>query len=70
MSKISRAKEMLLGTNLRISEIAPLCGFTDSKYFSRLFHKLTDTTPGEYRNTYSNMHLNGESKTEEEQVKK
>lgn len=70
MSKISRAKEMLLGTNLRISEIAPLCGFTDSKYFSRLFRKLTDTTPGEYRNTYSKMHLNGENKTEEEQVKK
>ncbi|MGN1409842.1 MAG: AraC family transcriptional regulator [Eubacteriales bacterium] len=58
MGKISRAKEMLLSTNLTVSEIAPLCGFSDAKYFGRLFHRLTDTTPIEFRNTYSKIHLN------------
>lgn len=58
MGKIARAKEMLLSTNLTVSEIAPLCGFSDAKYFGRLFHRLTDTTPIEFRNTYSKIHLN------------
>lgn len=58
MGKIARAKEMLLSTNLTVSEIAPLCGFSDAKYFGRLFHRLTDTTPSEFRNTYSKIHLN------------
>ncbi len=58
LSKIAKAKEMLLGTALGISEIATLCGFYDSKYFGRLFRKLNDMTPGEFRNTYSKIHMN------------
>lgn len=57
-SKIEEAKKLLLSTNLTISEIAPLCGFSDVKYFSKLFHRLTDTTPSEYRNVYCKIHMN------------
>jgi len=57
-SKIEEAKKLLLSTNLTISEIAPLCGIADVKYFSKLFHRLTDTTPSEYRNIYCKRHIN------------
>ncbi len=35
--------------DLPIRDIAPLCGFQNEKYFSRLFKRITGQTPGEYR---------------------
>ena len=73
MSKIAKAKEILLGTSLSIAETASLCGFNDAKYFGRLFRKLNDMTPGEFRNTYSKIHMNTNSddkKSAEADVKK
>lgn len=57
-SKMEEAKKLLLSSDYTISEIAPLCGFSDVKYFSKLFNRLTDTTPGEYRNVYGRIHMN------------
>lgn len=57
-NKIEEAKKLLLSTNLTIAEITLHCGFTDPKYFSRLFHRMTDTTPSEYRNAYFKIHTN------------
>ena len=57
-SKVEEAKKLLLNTNYTISEIAPLCGFGDVKYFSKLFSRLTDATPMEYRNVYCRIHTN------------
>lgn len=57
-SKIEEAKKLLLSSDLTISEIAPICGFNDVKYFSKLFHRLTETTPREYRNAYCRLHTN------------
>lgn len=48
-SRIFHAKKLLLGTNLPIKSIAEQCGFSDTHYFSRVFHKITGTTPGLYR---------------------
>ena len=49
--RIHEAKIYLrLHKNLRISYIARLCGFSDSNYFSLVFHRLTGISPKDYRN--------------------
>ena len=48
---IERAKNLLLTTNLSVSEIAYALGFEYPQYFSRLFKSKTGQTPVEFRNT-------------------
>ena len=48
--RIEYAKRMLLHSGAHISEIAYSCGFSDPKYFSRCFKKLTGKSPSEYMN--------------------
>lgn len=48
--RISKAIELLSTTNLPATEIAFLCGFNDSNYFSRKFHQITGKTPIDARN--------------------
>ena len=43
------AAELLKSTDRTITDIAFESGFTDSNYFSRCFRKMTDQTPGQYR---------------------
>ncbi|MFF2887267.1 response regulator [Paenibacillus sp. NPDC057967] len=47
--RIDRAKSLLRGTELRSGEISQRVGIPDSKYFSKLFKKMTGVTPSEYR---------------------
>lgn len=47
---IERAKNMLIGSELSISEIAYDLGFNYPHYFTRLFKSKTGQTPAEYRN--------------------
>lgn len=47
--RIGRARELLQGTDTRITEVAFACGFDDSNYFSRQFRKLTGMNPRTYR---------------------
>jgi len=47
---IEQAKDLLLGTEQSISEIAYDLGFNYPHYFTRLFKSKTGKTPGEYRN--------------------
>lgn len=47
--RISRAKELLLSTNLKSYEIAEKTGFSDESYFSRSFKKVTGQSPVEFR---------------------
>ncbi len=47
--RISKAKELLVGTNLKLYEIAEKVGYSDSKYFSRIFKEITGQLPTEYR---------------------
>ena len=47
--RIAKAKELLVGTNLKLYEIAEKVGYSDSKYFSRIFKEITGQLPTEYR---------------------
>lgn len=49
MRRISRAKELLRSGYYTVSETAGLCGFSDQKYFSACFKRLTGFTPSEWR---------------------
>ena len=47
--RIQRALELMLSTDLRLSDIAQACGFSDQAHFSRAFRKLMGYTPGMWR---------------------
>ena len=47
--RISKAKELLVGTNLKLYEVAEKVGYSDPKYFSRIFKEITGQLPTEYR---------------------
>ena len=47
--RVARACQLLATTGLKVYEIAQQVGYTDYKYFSLVFHKLTGTTPTRYR---------------------
>ncbi len=51
--RILNARNLLVQTNQDVAEIAARVGYTDLKYFSRIFKKLTNLTPSEYRRLYS-----------------
>jgi len=48
--KINKSKELLEKTNLRLLEIADLCGYEDQSYFTKVFSKRVGMSPREYRN--------------------
>lgn len=50
--RIKKAKELLLGTGLKLYEIAEKVGYADPKYFSRVFRDVTGQLPADYRKTH------------------
>jgi AraC-type DNA-binding domain-containing proteins len=48
-SRITYAKELLIESNLSISEVSNLCGYQNEVHFMKQFKKLTTLTPTEYR---------------------
>jgi len=51
--RIEVAKELLKNTNSKMVEVAEKIGYTDAKYFSKLFKKVVGIKPSEYRKLYS-----------------
>ncbi|MGB8451468.1 MAG: response regulator [Anaerocolumna sp.] len=47
--RIKKAKELLADPNLSIKEIGMRAGYSDPNYFSRIFKKIENITPSEYR---------------------
>ncbi len=47
--RLSKAKELLIGTQLRQYEISEKVGYTDAKYFARVFKECVGMSPAEYR---------------------
>ncbi|MCH5323806.1 MAG: AraC family transcriptional regulator [Eubacterium sp.] len=52
--RLSQAKKLLQNTDLPISAVARSVGFEDALYFSRVFRKEENMTPGEYRHGINN----------------
>lgn len=50
--RIRHAKQLLLDKKLSLEDIAESVGYTDVKYFSRVFKQIAKVTPGEYRKKY------------------
>ncbi len=49
--RMNKAKELLVGTNLKLYEISEQVGYSDSKYFSKVFKEVTGQLPADYRKT-------------------
>lgn len=49
MYRISLAKNMLVNSNAKVSEIAFMCGFSSPEYFIRCFKKHIGFSPNKYR---------------------
>lgn len=47
--RISKAKELLIATTLKQYEVAEKVGYSDSKYFGRVFKEVVGLSPAEYR---------------------
>ncbi|MGL4346436.1 MAG: response regulator transcription factor [Cellulosilyticaceae bacterium] len=48
--RIDQAKKLLLESNMKIYEIAEQVGYADTAYFSKIFKKIANVTPNEFRN--------------------
>ena len=48
--RLEKARELLSDMQYSISEVAALSGYSDAKYFAKLFKKKMGSTPSEYRN--------------------
>jgi two-component system, response regulator YesN len=48
--RVGKAKELLSDSRFTIKEIANFVGYEDQNYFTRVFKKIEDSTPSEYRN--------------------
>ena len=48
-SRVQKAKELLLGTSLKLYAVGEQVGYRDSKYFCRVFKEVTGQSPSEYR---------------------
>lgn len=53
--RINKAKELLETTDLKIAEVCEAVGYTDAKYFSKLFEKLAGCKPSEYKSRVSRL---------------
>ena len=59
-TRIAAAKTLLFDTKETVAAIATQVGFSDSKYFIRIFRKFTGVTPITYRTTYFRKKVNKE----------
>lgn len=49
--RIEKSKEMLMNLNYTVHHIATAIGYTDARYFSRVFKSIVGKTPTQYRNS-------------------
>lgn len=50
--RIEKAKELLIHTKWKVSQISQAVGYSDPKYMSRVFREATGVGPAEYRKIY------------------
>ena len=56
--RITISKNLLTDQAYKVSTVARLCGFTDEKYFMKLFKRYEGMTPSQYRNTFHQKKMN------------
>ncbi len=61
--RLTKAKEMLLESDLRINEISYRCGYATPYYFSRRFKETYHLSPADYRKRMLQRQKNGEKET-------
>lgn len=47
--RMKKAKELMEHTELKVSDVAEMTGFSNANYFSQVFKKMTGMSPNEYR---------------------
>lgn len=52
--RMDHARELLRTTSMKFHEIAQSCGYTDAKYFTKLFTRETGLSPRQYRERQTN----------------
>ncbi len=50
--RIQKSKELLIGTSLKLYEISDRVGYSDPKYFSKVFRDATGQLPADYRKSF------------------
>ncbi|TCL54584.1 two-component system response regulator YesN [Kineothrix alysoides] len=50
--RIAKAKAILISSQMKLGEVADRVGYSDAKYFSRVFKECTGQLPAEYRKTH------------------
>ena len=48
-ARIKRARQLLAHTNMRVQEIAEMCGYNNDNHFMRQFKEKTGLTAAQYR---------------------
>ncbi|MEK0305973.1 AraC family transcriptional regulator [Bifidobacterium favimelis] len=56
--RIERAQDLLLSTSMNVRDVAAACGYSDAKYFMRMFKRQTGLTPTRYRSSFNQRHYN------------
>lgn len=56
--RIKTAKTLLSNYDITIKEAAFSCGFSDEKYFMRVFKELEGITPSQYKNSFGRKNIN------------
>ena len=51
--RIDKAKELLRTTNISVTDIAAQVGYASSNNFARIFKKIEQITPSQYRDNFS-----------------
>jgi AraC-like DNA-binding protein len=51
--RIDRAKSLIHGSDCALKEVASIVGFSSIHHFTRVFHRITGTSPGAWRELYA-----------------
>lgn len=57
-TRIDISKSLIINYNVSIKEAAFSCGFTDEKYYMKVFRKLEGMTPSQYKKAFSRKMIN------------
>lgn len=57
MTRVRNAQQLLLYTQMKITDIASACGFTSFSQFNRVFNRISNCSPSQYRSGKDGGHV-------------